>query len=340
MIWPLPRTGPSSRCRLQLMTKIRLSSFSRDASEIEPSASGSSVSPSPRNAQTFWSDGRLQAAVLQVPREPRLVDRHQRAEAHRDRREFPEVRHQPRMRIRRQAAVRPQLVTEVAQVRFGEPAFEKRARVDARRRVALEVDDVGVAAGVLAAEEVIERDLVERRRRGVGRDVAADAVRLAIGAHDHRQRVPADQALDAALDLAVARIRHLLVGGDRVDVGRGRRERHADAGLRGRGRAARRAAASTRPLSPCSQDVVERLEPLAGFDGLEGGGVGGCDVLHDGCCPWTSIDNLPILVPLGRPRRYRRRANPCRIGHMHDTCCPTALRRSPARRSSCQLCSS
>jgi hypothetical protein len=30
MILPLPRTGPSSRCRLQLMTKIRLSSFSRD----------------------------------------------------------------------------------------------------------------------------------------------------------------------------------------------------------------------------------------------------------------------------------------------------------------------
>ena len=31
MILPLPRTGPSRRCRLQLMTKIRLSSFSRDA---------------------------------------------------------------------------------------------------------------------------------------------------------------------------------------------------------------------------------------------------------------------------------------------------------------------
>ena len=30
MILPLPRTGPSSRCRLQLTTKIRLSSFSRD----------------------------------------------------------------------------------------------------------------------------------------------------------------------------------------------------------------------------------------------------------------------------------------------------------------------
>ena len=47
MILPLPRTGPSSRCKLQLMTKIRLSSFSRPASEIAPSDSGSSISPSP-----------------------------------------------------------------------------------------------------------------------------------------------------------------------------------------------------------------------------------------------------------------------------------------------------
>ena len=43
MILPLPRTGPSRRCRLQLMTKIRLSSFSRPASEIAPSDSGSST---------------------------------------------------------------------------------------------------------------------------------------------------------------------------------------------------------------------------------------------------------------------------------------------------------
>ena len=40
MIWPLPRTGPSRRCRLQLMTKIRLSSFSREASVMAPSDFG------------------------------------------------------------------------------------------------------------------------------------------------------------------------------------------------------------------------------------------------------------------------------------------------------------
>ena len=64
MILPLPRTGPSSRCRLQLITKMRLSSFSRLAIEMAPSDSGSSVSPSPRKAQTLR---------LEVSARPRLA---------------------------------------------------------------------------------------------------------------------------------------------------------------------------------------------------------------------------------------------------------------------------
>src|SRR4249919_2180573 len=53
---PLPRTGPSRRCRLQFTTKIRLSRPSRPASEIAPSDPGSSVSPSPRKHQILRSD--------------------------------------------------------------------------------------------------------------------------------------------------------------------------------------------------------------------------------------------------------------------------------------------
>lgn len=48
----LARTGPSRRCRLQLMTKVRLSSCSRAASARAAVDSGSSISPSPRKAQT------------------------------------------------------------------------------------------------------------------------------------------------------------------------------------------------------------------------------------------------------------------------------------------------
>ena len=51
MILPLPRTGPSRRCRLQLTTKIRLSRCSRPATPRAPMDSTSSSSPSPRKAQ-------------------------------------------------------------------------------------------------------------------------------------------------------------------------------------------------------------------------------------------------------------------------------------------------
>ena len=76
MILPLPRTGPSRRCRLQLTTKIRLSSLSRAGSEMAPSDSGSSISPSPMKAQTLRPSVLRMPAVVQVPHEARLVDRH------------------------------------------------------------------------------------------------------------------------------------------------------------------------------------------------------------------------------------------------------------------------
>jgi hypothetical protein len=85
---------PSLCCRLQLMTKVRLSSSSRAVSPIAPSASGSFISPSPRNAHTCdhevpWicrasryrlnllaaTDERLTAAVEATGKSPQyLVD--------------------------------------------------------------------------------------------------------------------------------------------------------------------------------------------------------------------------------------------------------------------------
>ena len=219
MIWPLPRTGPSSRCRLQLTTKMRLSSFSRAGSVMAPSDSGSSVSPSPRNAHTFVVRRLLQPAIFQVADEPRLVDRHDGAEPHRHRRIFPEIGHQPRMRIRRQAAARRELAPEIVELFFGETAFEERARVDAGRRVSLVIHDVAIA-GAAGSEEMIEADLVQRRRRRERRDMSADAGLVLVRAQHHRDRVPADEALDAALDLLAAGKRHFLLGRQRVDVRR------------------------------------------------------------------------------------------------------------------------
>ena len=104
MILPLPRTGPSRRCRLQLTTKIRLSSCSRPASVMAPSVSGSSVSPSPTKHHTLRPLVSLNAAVLEIFVKAGLIDGHDRPQAHRHRREFPEIGHQPRMRIARKPA--------------------------------------------------------------------------------------------------------------------------------------------------------------------------------------------------------------------------------------------
>ena len=237
MILPLPRTGPSRRWRLQLTTQVRLSRPSRAASEIEPSVSGSSHSPSPMKHHTRDAAGVLDLAVVEVLVEPGLVDRAERPEAHRHRGVLPEVGHQPRVRVRRQP-VAADLAAEVVELLLGEPALEERPGVDAGRGVALEVDVVAGEAVVLAAEEVVEAHLVERRRAGEGGEVAADAVGVLVGLHHHHRRVPADEGADAALDVLVAGEERLLLGRDGVDVGRGHRGGRARPAARGPARAA------------------------------------------------------------------------------------------------------
>ena len=73
-----------------------------------------------------------QAAVFEILHETGLVERIQRSNAHRDRRKAPEIRHQPRVGVRRQPRLIPQLVAEVYQVPFGESALEEGAGVHTR----------------------------------------------------------------------------------------------------------------------------------------------------------------------------------------------------------------
>ena len=77
---------------------------------------------------------------------------------------------------------------------------------------------------------MVEADFVERRRRGVSGNVAADVVLDAIRAHDHRERVPANEALDAALEFLIAGEWRFEPCGNRVDVRRVRGEREIQAG--------------------------------------------------------------------------------------------------------------
>jgi hypothetical protein len=68
-----------------------------------------------------------------------------------------------------------ELLAEAVELVLGESALEERPGVDAGGGMALEEDLVAGLAVLLAAKEVVEADLVERGRRRVGGDVAADA---------------------------------------------------------------------------------------------------------------------------------------------------------------------
>ena len=174
------------------------------------------------------------AARVQVLEEARLVDRHQRPEAHRDGRELPELGHQLRMRVARDALA-VDLLAEVQQLLLGQAAFEEGARVHAGRGMALDVEQVAAVLGRLGVPEVVEAGAEHRRQRGEARDVAAEvaAVRRvqAVRLDHHRHRVPAHVGAQPLLDLDVAGRALFLVGRDRVDVGGVGRERHVDAGL-------------------------------------------------------------------------------------------------------------
>src|SRR5208282_355171 len=93
----------------------------------------------------FAASGGFQAAIFKVLDEARVVDRLNRTQSHGHGREFPEVGHEPGMRIRGKSAARFQFTAEVLQFFFGDAAFKIGARVHSGRGVSLEIDNIAVA---------------------------------------------------------------------------------------------------------------------------------------------------------------------------------------------------
>ena len=106
--------------------------------------------------------GVFDAAVMQVVVEARLVDAHQRRQPHRDCGEFPEIRHEPGVRVRTEAARRAQFAPEVFQLLFGEASFQKSAGVEAGRSMALKINLVAAEVLAFGPEEVVKPHFKKR----------------------------------------------------------------------------------------------------------------------------------------------------------------------------------
>ena len=199
--------------------------------------------------------GLREAAVVQVLHEPGLVDGHEGPEPHRHRGEVPEPRHEPRVGVGGEPLA-VHLLPEVVELVLGEEPEQEGAGVDARRRVALDEDQVAALVLPGRAPEVVVPDVVEHRPRREAGDVAAH-VGVAVGADHHRHGVPADDVPDALLELEVARERRLPLDRDGVHVGGAGREGQVGAGAAG-------------PVDELLDDPVGAVRPLPRDDALEG----------------------------------------------------------------------
>ncbi len=181
-----------------------------------------------KHAPHFSACAVEQVAVREVAHEARVVDAADGADAHRARGELPEIGHQPRVRVARQALStdggRRQFLAVVHQILLGEPPFQKRPRIHARRAVRLEEHQV---APMLArtqpfagAEEMVEATLEQIRRTGVAGNVAAQFAISLVGAHHHGERVPANDGPEPLLDGQVTREHALLLHTYRVHIRR------------------------------------------------------------------------------------------------------------------------
>ena len=130
--------------------------------------------------------------------------------------------------------------------------------------MSLKVNLISATRSVRSAKEMVQANLEQRRGRGIGRYVPANAGRMLVGAHDHGHGVPANQALDPPLDLAAAGIRGLLIGRDGVDVGRVGRERDGHALAIGvELELGKQVAGALRPT--VDQHAVQGVQPLLGL---------------------------------------------------------------------------
>ena len=212
-----------------------------------------------------------QLAVGQVAHEARMVDRADRADAHRAGGELPEVGHEPGVRVAGEAACAlgrgADLLAVVGQVSLAQPPFQIGPRIDAGRAVRLEKHQIATMALVAGMEEVVETDLEQVCRAGVTGNVTAEFAVRGIGPGHHGQRVPAHQRAQPLLDGQIAGEGRLALHRDAVHIGRDQFGRPTHAGAaRHDGEFIQDEACARRAL--CVQQGLEGRPPLGGFGGI------------------------------------------------------------------------
>ena len=149
------------------------------------------------------------------------------------------------------------------------------------RRVPLEEHLVAGLAVVLAVEEVVEADLVQAGRGGVGGDVPAHAEAGPVGPGHHDGGVPPDVGADPPLDVLVAGEPRLALGRDRVDVVGAAQARHADLLLTGPLQQPEHHVPGPGPATG-AHHAVERVDPVPGLVRVDVRQLRGQPVADDG----------------------------------------------------------
>src|SRR5208283_2113883 len=109
----------------------------------------------------FCIGGGLQAAVYEIAVEASLINGHERTESHGDRVIFPEIGHEPGMRVGGESTAGLQFAAKVFQLLDGDATFKICARINAGSGVALEINGVAFKMFAARAEEMVEADFVE-----------------------------------------------------------------------------------------------------------------------------------------------------------------------------------
>ena len=181
-----------------------------------------------KHAPDFSALAVQQGTVGQVTHEARVVNRTDRAYAHGPGGELPEVGHQVRVWVAGEPA-RPcpfacgrgaDFLAVMQQVVLAQAAFQIGPRINARRTVRLEEDQVAAVLRIARVKEMVEAGFKQIGGTGIAGNVATQFAIGLVGAHHHGQGVPAHEGGQAFFNGQVAGEGGLLVHWNGVDIGR------------------------------------------------------------------------------------------------------------------------